>query len=262
MGASPTPADSTHCLRGQNKSSLKTSCKHMPNPRPRLHEVSYCGPWVITLQLGFSTAVTSRLVAGQLSLLAESMCGMQDQGSPAHALPTWSLSSFPVTSFLPSHLQHLKPLPFLNLNSTWVINSSIRMIKKGMGGMREVILQVLNYRPSGRWSWSRVSGLSLNYLKISPLSYCIVCTHLTFKFGKFKFRLPNSLRNSSILEKIKVETNQLDIKQEWETQSILISTSLWIFVFAVFSSCSSWTRRDNWKPTRQTASPNTHAFFP
>lgn len=140
MGASPTPADSTHCLRGQNKSSLKTSCKHMPNPRPRLHEVSYCGPWVITLQLGFSTAVTSRLVAGQLSLLAESTCGMQDQGSPAHALPTWSLPSFPVTSFLPSHLQHLKPLPFLNLNSTWVINSSIRMIKKGMGGMREVIL--------------------------------------------------------------------------------------------------------------------------
>lgn len=109
MGASPTPADSTHCLRGQNKSSLKTSWKHMPNPQPRLHEVSNCGPWVITLQLCFSTDVRGRLVAGQLSLLAEGTCGCRTKAhlhcsalafSPRSA--PQSLPSFPVLPCSPA----------------------------------------------------------------------------------------------------------------------------------------------------------------
>lgn len=72
------------------------SCKHMPNPQPRLHEVSNCGPWVITFQSGFSTDVRGRLVTGQLSLLAES-------------LPF---------RYCPSHLQYLSLHPFLTLNGT------------------------------------------------------------------------------------------------------------------------------------------------
>lgn len=82
MGASPTPADSAHFLRGQNKSSLKVSHKHMPNSQPRLYEVSNCGPWVITLQSGFSADVRGRLVTGQ-HVPAESSAGCRTKAQTA-----------------------------------------------------------------------------------------------------------------------------------------------------------------------------------
>lgn len=176
MGASPTPAHSAHCLRRQNKSSLKVSRKHLPNPQPRLHEVSNCGLWVITLQLGFSADVRGRLVTGQLSLLAKSMYRMQDQGSPALLLILIQPTLCPlVPSFLSSTaLLACSPFLSLRLTGTWVINSSIKTIKKEMNG--RWYFQALYYRPSGRLSWCCASGLSLYYLKISPLSYFMICT--------------------------------------------------------------------------------------
>lgn len=192
---------------------------------------------------------------------------MQDQGSPALlCLGIQPTLCPPVTSFLSSTAlltcSILGLYPRLTLHGTWVINSPIKTLRKGNGWDEGDDTFKYCTRPSGRWSWSRGTGLSLNYLRISPLSYCMICTYLVVRFGKFKFRLPSSLRNSSILEKIKVQTNQLDVKHEWEAQSIIISVSLWIFLFAVFSSYSSWTRKDNWKSTRQTASPTTYTFLP
>lgn len=87
-----------------------------------------------------------------------------------------------------------------------------------------------------------ISGWSLCYLKVYPLSYLKICTHLTFRFGKLKFRFPSSLRNGYILWDINIHTNHLGIKKEREGWSIFISVSLWIFLFIVCFGYSPQTK--------------------
>lgn len=256
MGDTPTPADSTHCLRGHNKSSLKIPCKHMLNPQPRLHEVSYCGPWVITLQLGLSTAVRgSRKHVWDAG--PRLTCTALHSHS-AHALPLWSLPSFPVLPFSSAASQALSFSHF-----KWHLSNQYQDNKKGNGwdeGGDTFKYYTTDHQDDNPDPVSQdCPWITWRFLFCLSVSFVL---NLTFRFGKFKFRLPSSLRNGNILKKIKVETNQLDIKKEWEAQSILISVSLWIFLFAIFSSYSSQTRKDNWKPTRQKASPNTYTFFP
>lgn len=109
-----------------------------------------------------------------------------------------------------------------------------------------------------------ISGLSLCYLKIYPLSYLKICTRLTFRFGKFKSRFLSSLRKGSILWNINVRTNHLGIKKEWEGWSIFISVSLWVFLFIVCFAYSPQTkerRRTGSKPAKRPAQLPTLCFL-
>lgn len=120
--------------------------------------------------------------------------------------------------------------------------------------------EALCYRPSG--SWTLVSGLSLYYLNI-VLCLTLKFAPLAFRFGKFKFRFPSSLRYGSILWNIKFHTTHLDIK-EWEVWSVFISVSLWIFLFVVFSAYSPQTkekRRTGSQPAKWPARLPTLCFL-
>lgn len=131
------PHTDSCCLRGQNKISPKTACKGVPNPQPRLHELSNCGLWdrawcfrlLVTFHFSFSADVGGRLVAG----LAVSRRDVQDSGPgltcsalPSHSphnLPWFWSFQFPFESF-PSLLRYLRPILLLTfrLVGTRVIN--------------------------------------------------------------------------------------------------------------------------------------------
>lgn len=121
---------SSRCLRGQNKISPKTACKGVPNPQPRLHELSNCGLWdrawcfrlLVTFHFGFSIDVGGRLVTG----LAVSRRHMQDSGPrlTCTALPSHSPHNLPWSfhfpfEFFPSLLRYLRPLSSSHCQTNW-----------------------------------------------------------------------------------------------------------------------------------------------
>lgn len=274
-GTSPTPAHGARCLRGQNKTSPKTACERVPNPQPRLHEVSNCGPsdraWcfrlLVTLQFVFSTDVREQ-VSDRSDLTGRSW----GQGSPAllripiHPVlcptpePVRFLSS---PSLLSRSMSDLLPLLTLRLIGAGVINSFIKAIKKDGGRMRELTFSSTMLQTIRKRILNSCLRIVLVLPEYRPLPYLKICTCLAFRFGKFKFRFPSSLRNGSILWNIKVHTNHLDIK-EWEVWSIFISVSLWLFLFVVFSAYSPQTkekRRTGSQPAKWPARLPTLCFL-
>lgn len=85
------------------------------------------------------------------------------------------------------------------------------MIKKGWG-QDEGVDTFQNYATEHLQAQEDDPG-PLSYLKIYRLSCLEICIFFTFRSGKFTFRFSSSLRNTSILQNLKVHANHLDIEE-------------------------------------------------